>query len=73
MFFNTTLSTGENAPVGIKGDILVKAPFLEPMKDRAFKNVYGIKVDVAFLENKLVPCKDLKGYHGTGPGDRGTI
>jgi len=69
--YNTTISTGVNAPVPIKGDISVKAPFLRKDRDSKFHGVEGIKVDVAFLENNLVPCRDLKGYHGTGVGDRG--
>ncbi|KFY15484.1 hypothetical protein V492_01960 [Pseudogymnoascus sp. VKM F-4246] len=46
--YNTSLSTGANAPVGLKGDIKVAAPYLP--KDSSFKNVFGIKVDIAFIE-----------------------
>ncbi|CAG8980920.1 hypothetical protein HYALB_00003779 [Hymenoscyphus albidus] len=69
LFYNTTLSTGTNEPVHIKGDIGIAAPYF--LGGAKFKNVYGIKVDVAFIENNMVPCQDLKGYHGTGPGDSG--
>ncbi|RDL34585.1 uncharacterized protein BP5553_07713 [Venustampulla echinocandica] len=59
-YYNTTLSQGANAPVTIKGDIKVTAPYLPTTS--TFKNVWGIKVDLAFLENNLLPCGDLKGY-----------
>jgi hypothetical protein len=65
--FNTTLSEGSNAPVGIVGDITVKAPYMP--SDSTFEGVYGIKVDVAFVEFPGTVCSTLKGYSGTGPGD----
>ncbi|TVY78317.1 hypothetical protein LSUE1_G003884 [Lachnellula suecica] len=65
--FNTLLSTGKNAPVGVKGDIMIKAPYLP--SDSTFRGVHGIKVDVAFVENNAIPCEQLKGYSGTGSGD----
>ncbi|KAH7364303.1 hypothetical protein BKA65DRAFT_490970 [Rhexocercosporidium sp. MPI-PUGE-AT-0058] len=68
-FYNTTLSTGENAPRGIKGSVTLNAPLLP--NDSTFRNVFGIRVDTAFLEITKVPCDQLKGYHGTGPGDSG--
>ncbi|KAH9221514.1 hypothetical protein DL95DRAFT_381793 [Leptodontidium sp. 2 PMI_412] len=68
-FYNTTLSTGDNAPRGIKGNVTLSAPLLP--KDSTFHNVFGVRVDTAFLEKTQIPCGRLKGYHGTGPGDRG--
>jgi len=59
-FFNTTLSTGANTPAAIRGDVTVQAPYL-PARS-VFRDVWGIKVDVAFLENSNVPCEALKGY-----------
>ncbi|KFZ18836.1 hypothetical protein V501_00990 [Pseudogymnoascus sp. VKM F-4519 (FW-2642)] len=58
-FFNTTLSTGANSPVGIIGDISISAPYLP--SDSTFRNVFGLKLDVAFLENNLLECPSLKG------------
>ena len=57
--FNTTLSTGANAPTGIMGNIMVAAPYLPT--NSFFENVYGLKVDVAFIENNDQPCSSLKG------------
>ncbi|EKD15513.1 hypothetical protein MBM_06141 [Drepanopeziza brunnea f. sp. 'multigermtubi' MB_m1] len=68
--YNTTLSTGQNAPRGIKGSVSLSAPLLP--NDSTFHNIFGVKVDTAFLEKNGVPCSSLKGYHGTGPGDRGS-
>jgi len=67
-FFNTTLSQGKNAPIGVKGTVTLSAPLLP--QDSFFENVFGVKVDVAFLEKAGLSCDSLKGYHGTGPGDR---
>lgn len=39
---------------------MVKAPYFPT--DTAFCDVYGIKVDIAFIENNQVPCSELKGY-----------
>lgn len=58
-FFNTTLSQGANAPVDIIGDITVSAPYL--LSNSIFKDVHGLKVDVAFLENNNLTCSTLKG------------
>jgi len=69
-FYNTTLSNGANAPRGVKGSVALSAPLLP--EDTTFNDVFGIRVDTAFLEITSVPCADLQGYHGTGPGDRGT-
>lgn len=57
--YNTTLSTGANAPVGLIGDIAISAPYLP--SDSIFRNVFGLKVDVAFIENNLLDCESLKG------------
>jgi hypothetical protein len=37
----------------------VAAPYLP--KDSYFKDVSGIKVDIAFIENNMLPCESLKG------------
>lgn len=57
--YNSSVSTGKNAAVGIKGDIFVAAPYLP--KDSYFDAVYGLKVDIAFIENNLLDCQTLKG------------
>lgn len=66
--FNTSLSTGKNAPVGIRGKIKIMLPYF-PVEDSAFDEVYGIKLDITFVENPGLLCPSLKGYHATGSGD----
>lgn len=66
--FNSSLSTGKNAPIGIRGKIKIASPYF-PVEDCAFDDVFGIKVDVAFVEYPGLICETLKGYHGTGSGD----
>ncbi|KFY29153.1 hypothetical protein V493_02513 [Pseudogymnoascus sp. VKM F-4281 (FW-2241)] len=58
--FNTTLSMGINAPVGLIGDIEISAPYLP--SDSTFTNVFGLKVDVAFIENNFLECSSLRGF-----------
>lgn len=58
-FFNTTLSTGENAAVGLIGDITISSPYLPSYS--IFRGIYGVKVDIAFIENNLLDCSTLKG------------
>ncbi|CZR50661.1 uncharacterized protein PAC_00535 [Phialocephala subalpina] len=67
--FNTSLSIGKNAPVGIRGKISIMAPYFPEEDCEAFDDVYGIKVDIAFIENTGMNCSDLKGWHATGSGD----
>lgn len=57
--FNTTLSKGVYAPVGLVGDISISAPYLP--SDSIFRNVFGLKVDVAFIENNFLDCESLQG------------
>jgi hypothetical protein len=57
--YNSSVSTGKNAAVGVKGDIFVAAPYL-PV-DSFFPDVHGLKVDIAFIENNMLKCSSLKG------------
>ena len=65
-YFNTSISTGANAPVPIKATITVEPPFFPT--NQTFKDVYGIRADRAFLENNAVLCSSLKYYSGPGAG-----
>ena len=64
--YNTTLS---DVKTGVLGNLSIAAPFLP--EDTTFTNVHGLRTDIAFIENNLVPCASMKGYSGTGSGDRG--
>jgi len=46
--------------VGVVGDVTIKAPLLDAEQDCVFKNVFGVKIDVAFIENNYLDCKTLK-------------
>ena len=61
-FFNTTISTGNQAPVGVRGNVTAQVP--GRLGTSSFEGVYGIKVDTAFIENNYLPCDSLKGYGG---------
>ena len=65
--YNTTVTQGKYAPVNIKGTVNV-TPGVYP-KSQTFTNVYGLKMDNAFIETNYVPCESLKGYTSSGPGD----
>lgn len=67
--WNTTTSTGAYAPRGIIGDVMVSPPLVP--KKRVFREVRGIRAERAFIENNYLPCENLQGYSGTGPGDSG--
>jgi len=68
MIYNTTLST---VKTGVLGTVNLPAKFLGDNCANTYTNVHGLQTDVAFVENFFVPCKSLKGYSGTGSGDRG--
>lgn len=64
--FNSTVTTGKYAPVAVKGTVSVVPPYYPT--NTTFSEVYGYRMDNAFIENNLVPCEQLKGYTGIGTG-----
>ncbi|KAL5460759.1 hypothetical protein PMIN06_002513 [Paraphaeosphaeria minitans] len=60
--FNTTVTTGEYAPVPVEGTLAVRPP-LYP-NDEMFEYVYGFQMANAFVERNGVVCGSLKGYSG---------
>jgi hypothetical protein len=62
-FFNTSITTGNNAPVPIKGHVKLASADVLP-EPTTFRGVYGFKADTAFIENNYLPCASLKGYGG---------
>ena len=66
MIYNTTLST---VKTGVRGTVSLPSQLLPD--NCTFNDVYGLRTDVAFVEYFFVPCDSLKGYSGTGSGDRG--
>ncbi|KAF2802523.1 uncharacterized protein BDZ99DRAFT_551387 [Mytilinidion resinicola] len=61
-YFNTSVSTGENAPVPVRGRVEAK---LQTFKGgKVWKGVYGIRLDTSFVENNYLSCESLRGYGG---------
>ncbi|KAH6850694.1 hypothetical protein B0I37DRAFT_353148 [Chaetomium sp. MPI-CAGE-AT-0009] len=67
--FNTTMSTGEYAPVPVRGRVKARTfPFHGA--ETEWTNIYGVQVATPFIENNYLDCQTMRGYSGTGgPGD----
>jgi hypothetical protein len=65
--FNSTLSTGTNAPTAVTAKVYGN---LEPLGQlRKEWDAAGWQVDTPFVEYNALDCRTLQGYAGTGPGD----
>ncbi|KAG8879271.1 hypothetical protein FRB97_001801 [Tulasnella sp. 331] len=64
-FFNTPITQGDYLPIGIQGNITIADPNM-PQLSATYTNVFGVKLDTAFIENNLQNCTSLKGdtYQG---------
>jgi hypothetical protein len=60
--FNTTVTTGQYAPVPVKGTVKVRAPMYPD--EETFGYVHGYRMANAFIERNGVACESLKGYSG---------
>ncbi|KAF2123943.1 hypothetical protein P153DRAFT_379885 [Dothidotthia symphoricarpi CBS 119687] len=60
--FNTSVTTAPNKIENVKGTVKVKLPPLT--SEREWTNVYGIRLDTAFIENNYLPCENFRGYSG---------
>jgi hypothetical protein len=60
-YFNTSVSTGENAPVFVKGRVEAKTNLLG---ERRWEGLFGVRTDSAFVENNYLSCPSLRGYGG---------
>lgn len=68
-FWNTSLSTGDNRPLNVRGVVELSPPLV---RERiVWRGVQGVRATEAFLENPDLPCESLRGYGGTGEGDSG--
>ena len=58
--FNTSLSTAGNGIERVQGTVRANVhPFAHELE---WRNVYGIRLDSAFIENNYLPCENFKGY-----------
>lgn len=65
--FNSSVTQGQYTPKNVIGQVSVVKPFFS--KNTVFKDVYGLRLDNAFIEKNYVSCQSLQGYHGTGSGN----
>ncbi|KAF2472441.1 uncharacterized protein BDR25DRAFT_302628 [Lindgomyces ingoldianus] len=62
--FNTSVSTAPNAIQPVKGTVRAHlAPFTS---EQEWTNVYGLRLDSAFIENNYLSCESFRGYSGHG-------
>ena len=69
-FFHTNITAGRFQPLGISGSVSL-APAVKSGVDffphgAKFRDVKGVKLDVAFIENNYRSCGSLKGYQYMG-------
>jgi hypothetical protein len=57
--FNTSLTTRMEA---VKGAVKVRLPPFDG--EHEWQDVYGLRMDTAFVENNYLPCEDFRGYSG---------
>ncbi|KAF2713887.1 hypothetical protein K504DRAFT_450523 [Pleomassaria siparia CBS 279.74] len=58
--FNTSVTTGSNTIQAVKGT--VRANLFPFSAEREWRNVYGLRLDTAFIENNYLPCENFRGY-----------
>ncbi|KAJ4298870.1 hypothetical protein N0V90_004113 [Kalmusia sp. IMI 367209] len=60
--FNTSLTTAPNGIERVKGT--VRATIHPFNGEHEWSNVYGLRMDTAFIENNYLNCEDFRGYSG---------
>ncbi|ORY17523.1 hypothetical protein BCR34DRAFT_596992 [Clohesyomyces aquaticus] len=60
--FNTSVTTGSFGIQPVKGTVRVKLPLFTG--EREWTNVYGLRLDTAFVENNYLSCESFRGYSG---------
>jgi len=64
--FNTTVTTAPNKIEAVAGTVRAKIfPF---SSEHEWRNVYGLRMDTAFIENNYLPCENFRGYGGSEGG-----
>lgn len=58
--FNTSVTTAPNQIESVKGT--VKAKLLPFTEEKEWSDVYGLRMDTAFIENNYLPCENFRGY-----------
>jgi hypothetical protein len=60
--FNTTVTTAPNRIERVSG--IVRANIPPFSSEQEWRNVYGLRLDTAFIENNYVSCESFRGYSG---------
>lgn len=60
--FNTSVSTSPNRIDTVMGTVRARIPPFTGEHD--WSDVYGVRMDTAFIENNYLPCEDFRGYSG---------
>ena len=60
--FNTSVTTAPNRIERVKGTVRAN---LQPFSsEQEWTNVYGLRMDTAFIENNYLSCESFRGYTG---------
>lgn len=60
--FNTSVTTSPNRIERVKGTVRANIPPFS--SEQEWQNVYGLRMDTAFIENNYLPCENFRGYDG---------
>ncbi|PSN75456.1 hypothetical protein BS50DRAFT_541496 [Corynespora cassiicola Philippines] len=60
--FNTSVTTAPNKIEPVMGTVRVNIPPFT--SEQEFRNVYGVRLDTAFIENNYLSCESFRGYSG---------
>ncbi|KAF2657701.1 hypothetical protein K491DRAFT_315246 [Lophiostoma macrostomum CBS 122681] len=58
--FNTSVTTAPNRIERVVGTVKAKLPPFST--EQEWRNVYGLRLDTAFIENNYLPCENFRGY-----------
>lgn len=60
--FNTSVTTAPNRIEHVVGTVKAK---IHPFKrEHVWNDVFGVRMDTAFIENNYLPCEGFRGYGG---------
>lgn len=60
--FNTSVTTAPNRIERVKGTVRANLPPFSG--EQEWRNVYGLRMDTAFIENNYLSCESFRGYSG---------
>lgn len=60
--FNTSVTTSPNRIDTVKGTVKARIPPFT--QEHEWKDVYGLRLNTAFIENNYLPCENFRGYSG---------